>query len=128
MYLNLLSDNDKKYFLAIANRIVNIDSLIDDSEIKLLETFKNEMKLTEVDYLPELEFDEIVDSITNDAVVHKIVIFELLYLTNIDEDCSAEELLILEAMRKKWEISDEIYDELQTFSRNLLEISKTILS
>ena len=65
LYLNLLSDKDKKYFLAIANRIVNIDSLIDDSEIELLETFKNEMKLTEVDYLPELEFDEIVDSITN---------------------------------------------------------------
>ena len=49
------------------------------------------------------QIDEIVDSITNDAVVHKIVIFELLYLSNIDEDCSAEELLILEAMRKKWE-------------------------
>ena len=126
MYLNLLSYQDKKLFFALANRIVNVDGVITDSEIELLEAFRNEMNLIDVDYLAESEFDEIVDHISDDKIVRKIILFELITLVNVDSDISDKELELLSIIKGKWSITDDLYKELKNLVEDLVDVTNRL--
>lgn len=128
MYLNLLNYDDKKLFFALANRLVRIDGKITDSEIELLEAYRTEMNLISTETMLEIELEDILDSITEDPIIRKIIIFELVSLAFIDLDISDYELSYLESIIKKWNISEDSFYKIQELAKNLINVSNQISS
>ena len=126
MYLNILNYKDKKMFFALANRLVGIDGIISDEEIELLETYRDEMNLIEVDFMADFEIDDIADEITDDPIIRKIVLYELITLANIDSNFSEEEENCLNRIVERWGISSQIYEKLKNLTAQLASITNQI--
>ena len=102
------------------------DGVVSDLEIELLEAFRNEMNLISIDDMAEYDIVDIVDSITDDKIVKKIVLFELLSLACVDSDFSEDEKNVLQSIKERWTISDELYDKLMKLASGLVDLSNQI--
>lgn len=126
MYLGVLDYEDKKRFFALASRLVSVDGSISDEEIGLLEAYRNEMNLLDVDSMFDLEIDEIVNEVTDDPVVKKIFIYELLTMSYVDSDYSDDEKSYMKNIKELFDMSDDIYNSLEDLVKKMVDTTNSI--
>ena len=126
MYLGVLDYEDKKRFFALASRLVSVDGDISDEEIGLLEAYRNEMNLLDVDSMSDLEIEEIVNEVTENSVVKKIFIYELLTLSYVDSDYSDEEKRYMKSIKEMFDISDDIFASLENLVKRMVDTTNSV--
>jgi hypothetical protein len=106
MFLNELTLEQKKAFLAIAMKIIGADGLLDPRERLMIESMRYETGLWNETDLPKGTIEELVQPFdTHRSRV--IVMLESIALVYADEEYAAEEAKILRALALMFEFSED---------------------
>ncbi|MCK5058918.1 MAG: hypothetical protein KAT34_19890 [Candidatus Aminicenantes bacterium] len=106
MFLNNLTEEQKKAFLSIAMKIIGADGILETRERKMIETMRYEMGLYNETDLPKGDIEDIAKAFdTRKSRV--IVMLEGIALAYADEDLGEEEQKILRALALVFEFSEE---------------------
>lgn len=86
MYLSMLTEKQKEYFLKLAYQMALIDNNLSENEKIMMESYCNEMQIPVPENIREESIDEIIESMRSEATVveKKIMIFEILGLALAD--------------------------------------------
>lgn len=106
MFLNMLTEAQKKAFLAIAMKIIGADGLLDPRERQMIEGMRYEMGLWDTTDLPKGSIEELAEPFdTHQSQV--ILMLESIALAYADEEFTGEEEKILRALALVFEFSEE---------------------
>ncbi|MCP4217893.1 MAG: hypothetical protein GY765_24840 [bacterium] len=123
MFLNRLTEEQKKAFLAIALKIVSADKHLDPKERQLVEAMRYEMGLwTETD-LPKGYVEDLAKAFdTRQAKV--IVMLESIALAYSDEDFCEEEQKILRELAIIFDFDEELATSMEKWVLHYREMMK----
>ncbi len=126
MFLNQLTLEQKKAFLAIAMRIIGADGVLDPRERGALESMRYEMGLfTETD-LPKGYIEDLVKSFdTRKSQV--ILMLEGIALALADEEFAGEEQKILRELALLFKFSEEEADAMENWVMKSRDLQKQAL-
>lgn len=126
MYLHLLTKEEKKNFLELAHHVANCDDRYVGQEKILIETYRQEMQLTEDEYkVQNLSFEQILENFTQTGIKSKIAMFlEISVLVISDYEFHDKEKNILKILKDKWQITEEKYESVLRWYRELQIIWK----
>ncbi len=121
MFLNVLSDDEKKAFLELAFKLANSDSDYSESEVALVNQYRKEMSLTREMYeIRGVDCDHCLKVLSKSTQnVKNIIYFELLALAMCDENLDKKEIELLDEIKKSFGI-----DEIKAFK--IAELIKTL--
>ena len=106
MFLNSLTEEQKKSFLAIAKKIIGADGILDTRERQMIETMRYEMGLWDETDLPTGYIEDLAKPFdTRQSRV--ILMLESIALTYADEESSSEEKKILRELALLFEFPEE---------------------
>jgi hypothetical protein len=106
MFLNMLTEAQKKAFLAIAMKIIGADGLLDPRERQMIEGMRYEMGMWDETDLPKGSIEELAEPFdTRQSRV--ILMLESIALAYVDEEFAGEEEKILRALALVFEFSEE---------------------
>ena len=106
MFLNSLTDEQKKSFLAIAKKIIGANGILDTRERQMIEAMRYEMGLWDETDLPKGYIEDLAKPFdTRQSRV--ILMLESIALTYADEEFSGEEKKILRELALLFEFSEE---------------------
>jgi tellurite resistance protein len=106
MFLNMLTEAQKKAFLAIAMKIIGADGLLDPRERQMIEGMRYEMGLWNETDLPKGSIEELAKPFdTRQSRV--TLMLEGIALAYVDEEYTSEEEKILRALALVFELSEE---------------------
>ena len=98
MYLSLLNNYQKSLFLSLTLYLANTDSDYSKEEHEVIQSYCNEMNITENSFIPFTNITEIISKIdeSSNTQEKKIVIFEAIGLAMIDNDYSDNEKKLIQ--------------------------------
>jgi uncharacterized tellurite resistance protein B-like protein len=106
MFLNSLTQEQKKAFLAIAMKIIGADGILEPRERSMIEAMRYEMGLWDETDLPKGEIEDIAKPF--DTRKSRVIsMLEGIGLAYADEDLGEEEQKILRALALLFEFSEE---------------------
>ncbi len=106
MFLNMLTEAQKKAFLAIAMKIIGADGLLDPRERQMIEGMRYEMGMWDETDLPKGSIEELAKPFdTRQSQV--TLMLEGIALAYVDEEFTGEEEKILRALALIFEFSEE---------------------
>jgi len=106
MFLNMLTEAQKKAFLAIGMKIIGADGLLDPRERQMIEGMRYEMGMWDETDLPKGSIEELAEPFdTRQSRV--ILMLESIALAYVDEEFAGEEEKILRALALVFEFSEE---------------------
>lgn len=114
MFLNQLSDEQKKTFLALANKLMMADGQIDPREETLFMSMRQEMGLWQEFRLPQGSVEELAARFP-DRKSRGVVMLELLGLVYADDRFQAQEQKLLRGLANLFEISQEEADSMEAW-------------
>ncbi len=118
MWLNSLSDEQRKALFGLAHNVVVSDGLLDPNEELMMDEFKREMDL-EPELEPEyLELDGI-ERIFDTARARAIVLLNLLHLSYADGAFEVEEECLLREVASAFGVGDERFMHMCNWVRRL---------
>ena len=107
MFLNSLTDEQKKSFLAIARKIIGADGILDTRERQMIEAMRYEMGLWDETDMPKGYIEDLAKPFdTRQSRV--ILMLESIALTYADDEFSGEEKKILRELALLFEFSEEV--------------------
>ncbi|HNZ26572.1 MAG TPA: hypothetical protein PK385_00440 [Spirochaetota bacterium] len=123
MFLRYLNEKEQKYFLELAYLIANCDNDFIDEEKIMIEQYRDEMMLSELEYkIQGKDLDEIVDFFKNASDIKKnYIIFEALGIIYSDNKFADEEKEVLNRLKAAFKINDKKID---VMVKKLLELKK----
>lgn len=123
MFLNRLTDDQKKAFLSIAMRIVGADRHLDPKERQTIEAMRFEMGLlTETD-LPIGNLEELAKPFNN-RQSQVILMLEAIALAYVDEEFHSEEQKILRALALIFNFSEEDATAMENWVLSFKKLAK----
>jgi len=121
MFLNSLTQEQKKNFLAIAMRIIGADGILETRERQKIETMRYEMGLYNETDLPKGDIEDIAK--TFDTRKSRVtVMLEGIALAYADEDLGGEEQKILRALALVFEFSEEEATAMENWVKRYKEL------
>jgi hypothetical protein len=123
LFLRYLNEKEQKYFLELAYLIANCDNDFIDEEKIMIEQYRDEMMLSELEYkIQGKDLDEIVDFFKNASDIKKnYIIFEALGIIYSDNKFADEEKEVLNRLKAAFKINDKKID---VMVKKLLELKK----
>jgi hypothetical protein len=123
MFLRNLSENEKKAFLTLADRVLKVDNVIAEEELELLRGFAQEMELSDIKCnLPEDEAYNIFGEVENK--VKRAVYTELLSLAFVDNTFDEKEMNCLKNIQEKLGLPDDFVKRVQDWLDSYMEKTK----
>lgn len=106
MFLNSLTDEQKKAFLAIAMKIIGADGVLDPRERQMVESMRYEMGLWDETDLPKGHIEDMAKPFdTRQSRV--ILMLESIALAYVDEEFASKEQKILRELALLFGFSEE---------------------
>jgi len=125
MFLNLLNDEEKKYYLAIAMRIVNADGKFSSEEIQMINSIRLEMGLVNETELPVGSIEVLAEPFKSERS-KKIVLLEGTLLAYVDGKFSGSEKKILRALALIFEIPEETALVIEDWVKKFVDLQKEV--
>jgi hypothetical protein len=123
MFLNRLTDEQKKAFLAIAMKIVGADRRLDPEERRTIESMRFEMGLFNETDIPMGSIEELAKPFDN-RQAQVIVMLEGIALAFVDEEFHGEERKILRALALIFKFSEEDANAMENWVLRYKELHK----
>lgn len=130
MFLNELTSEQKKAFLAIAMKIIGADGLLDPRERRMIETMRYETGLWNETDLPKGTIEELAQPFDT-RKARTVVMLESIALVYADEEYAEEEAKILRALALMFEFTEEEANSMDDWVRrykNLLAEATDMLA
>jgi len=100
MFLGNLTENEKKAFLFLANKVSKADNIVTEDELGMLRAFAQEMGLSEIN--SNLSEDEVYTILTvSENKIKRAVYTELLSLALVDETFEERDIECLKNIQEK---------------------------
>ena len=120
MYLSILNDNSKEYFLELAYFISLSDGKLSLEEKALLKKYKMECQIPKYKF-KGITYDAIENHFVNKSTtIKKVVIFELIGLAYVDGHYSISERDIIEKLNVSFSLND---NTLKNFENQITELN-----
>jgi len=123
MFLNRLTPEQKKAFLAVAMKIVGADHHLDPKERRIIENMRYEMGLFAETDIPTGSIEELVKPFDSKQS-QVILMLEAITLAYADEDFHSEEQKILRAIALIFGISEEKATAMENWVLRFKELNK----
>jgi tellurite resistance protein len=123
MFLNQLTLEQKKAFLAIALKIINADGRLDSRERTMVEAMRYEMSLWDDSDLPK----GYIEDLSKPFDTHKsrvILLIEGIALAYADEEFSGDEQKILRELALIFEFSEEEATKIENWVLRFKDLQK----
>ena len=116
MYLELLTEAERRVFLDIAHQAVECDGNIAQEEMEMLDSYRNECMLT--DYVRSANtLDQNLEILKSSERSHrKIVLLELIGIWSADREWKDAELQMMDKVAKELAIPDSRVNRLRRWS------------
>jgi uncharacterized tellurite resistance protein B-like protein len=114
MFLNLLTEEQKKTFMALATRVMMADDQTDPREERLFSAMRQEMGLWQEFRLPQGSLEDLAASFP-DKKSRGVVMLELLGLVYADDRFATQEQKLLRGLANLFEISQETADNMEAW-------------
>lgn len=96
MFLNELNENEAILFLQLVNEVANIDEIFAKEEKTLIEDYKKELDLVNVE-VKKTSYEEVINELKKSTARSKLIVyFEIVGLALIDGDYEEKEVDFLE--------------------------------
>ena len=106
MFLNSISNEDKKFFLELAYIAANCDNKLCDSELQLLSLYRGEMNFHNYE-IQKIDLKNIINYFKEkDQKTKKIIFFETLGVIWIDGKIRPEEATLITTLQENFQGSD----------------------
>lgn len=124
MYLNLLSDKEKRDFLELAIYAAKANGIMEEAEKITIEAYCKEMELDQYSLDGLNSLDNVLDSLSKSSLENKkIVLMEIIGMCFCDGTIDLSEEAFSRKVAQKLEIDEKLYD---TFIKDIGEYT-TIL-
>ncbi len=125
MFLNLLNEDEKKHYLAIAMRIVNADGKFSFEERQMIDSIRLEMGLVNETELPAGSIEALAEPFKSERS-KKIVLLEGTLLAYVDGKFSGSEEKILRALALIFEIPEEKALIIEDWVKKFIDLQKEV--
>lgn len=124
MYLNQLTQEQKRLFLDLCIHAAGVDSDFDEKEKLAIQAYSEEMKIALNSYNAEKSLDEDIDRINeiSSPVAKRIISLELTALVMSDEVFNAFEQNFMHKINGKLGIPDSVYKQMISVIKDLSEV------
>jgi len=123
MWLNALTDEQRRTLLGLAHNVVVSDGLLDPNEEFMLDAFKREMDLS-----PRLEADYVeldgIERIFSTRRSRAIALLNLLRLSYVDGAFEIEEECLLKEVSRAFGLSEAEFQLLDNWVRRLVALEQ----
>jgi tellurite resistance protein len=118
MFLNLLNQEEKNNFIELVYKVANCDGNYTEDEEELLISYKSELGIVEIPDTKTIE--KLISYFAEETEqIQKIVWFELYGMIMSDNVMSEEETRIIELVRSKFTISEDIISNIRDAAATL---------
>lgn len=126
MYLHLLNQNEQENFLELAYFIANCDNEFHENERRLIESYRQEMKLYDTGYaIKGKDIEEIFKELEDSNIRSKTAMFlEIMALVLADFKYDGNEQLVVETLTEKWKISERKKKAVEKWLKEMQKIWK----
>ncbi len=125
MFLNLLNEEEKKHYLAIAMRIVNADGKFSFEERQMIDAMRLEMGLVNETELPVGSIEMLAEPFKSERS-KLIVLLEGTLLAYVDGKFSGTEEKILRALALIFEVSEDTAQKIENWVQKFMELQKEV--
>lgn len=126
MFLNVLNQDEKEKCLRLFYLVVNIDGNYSEEEFNLLESYKAQLGLAEIQETEE-SFEELIDYFsTKSESIRKMLCFEIYGLILADEIIAKREQDLLDSINIKFKIEEEKLEEIKHLVNDLQNLYNNI--
>jgi len=123
MWLNALTDEQRRTLLGLAHNVVVSDGLLDPNEEFMLDAFKREMDLS-----PRIEADYVeldgIEKIFSTRRSRAIALLNLLRLSYVDGAFEVEEECLLKEVSRAFGLSEAEFQLLDNWVRRLVALEQ----
>ena len=126
MFLSGLTRQKQEAFLNLAYTMVYADGRLDAAEKKLFNSYKLELDV-DISKAHVVDFNEGLSAFDDSGVKEKTgVFFELYAIALVDESYPEEERVLVDAMQKRFGITDEKMQQMRDGLKNLTEALRSL--
>ena len=128
MYLTLLNEKQKEFFLGLAYNISNIDGDFSNDEQDMIESYCKEMNIEYSDSIAKQKIDFLLSNITSifDEKAIKIILFELIGLAMVDNNFDTSERNFLNKIISLYPIDEKIINNIEDYIKSYLDLQNKI--
>ena len=123
MWLNALTDEQRRTLLGLAHNVVVSDGLLDPNEEFMLDAFRREMDLSPRIQADYIELDGI-EKIFSTRRSRAIALLNLLRLSYVDGAFEVEEECLLKEVSRAFGLADEEFQLLDNWVRRLVALEQ----
>lgn len=126
MYLSMLNEKQKEYFLELAYQLALIDNDFSEKERIMIESYCNEMRISVPEVIHARPVDEIIQSMKRECTVleKKIMVFEIIGLALVDGNYDESEKKVIEEIMRVFELDEPYAKECEEILIEYIEIQK----
>lgn len=128
MYLQLLKENEKKFFLSLANAVSLLDGILGDEEQQMLDSYCTEMGVSNRLLQEIIPLDNAINSLVNETslLTKKIIIFELVGLAMSDGSYDKVEKDFIISLIHKFGLTNDYLSKCQTYISDYISLQSKI--
>lgn len=121
MFLQVMNIEEKEKFLELVYKVANIDGEYAEEEQEIINSYKNELGLSEVSETSDINGLVQYFSVKADEM-KKIVLFEIIGLIDADDKIEKEEADVLEKMSASFGLDKSVIDKIKAVAKKLQEV------
>ncbi|WP_102401046.1 hypothetical protein [Haloimpatiens massiliensis] len=128
MFLHLLTTEEQKNFLELANVLINCDNYLSNEELQLMNTYRYEMRISEDEYLIQnTQLEEILNALASTSIKNKkVILIELIALSLSDNDGNSLEKELIDKVANKFEIDEIVIKQSIEWVQEMTKLSKKV--
>lgn len=121
MFLQVMNAEEKEKFLEFVYKVANIDGEYAEEEQEIINSYKNELGVSEIPETSDIEglieyFSTKVDE------MKKIILFETFGLINVDDRIAKEEVNILNKVITSFGLDNEVVEKIKSAVKKLQDV------
>ena len=128
MFLNQLSDENKKLFLSLETILTHVDGDFSISEQRLISNHCAEMGIEPIEFNEKLHLEDLAVNINNSMSVRdkKIIFIELIAVALVDGEYHENEKKFIDSLRSFLGIPQEVSEQAIELIQKLLAVSNEV--
>lgn len=121
MFLQTMNTEEKERFLEFVYKVANIEGEFTEEEQEIINSYKNELGLSEIPETSNIE--GLIGYFSTKAdEMKKIVLFEIIGLINADDKIAKEEEDILSKVVASFDLDNEVVERIKSAAKKLQDV------
>lgn len=121
MFLQVMNREEREKFLELIYKVANIEGEYAEEEKELIDSYKNELELTEI--LDTGNIEGLIEYFSSKTTeMKKIILFEVIGLINVDDKIVKEEEDIFKKLVESFGVDNESVEKIEMVAKKLQQV------